>query len=323
MFKALGVWTVLAILVVSTGVTTHAQIARLPAQVQEELAEMGPRWQSDIRTFIPRTFELFGPLLAEAPTDGVTVTSDLAFGEDPKQRLDVYRPEDVTDAPIVVFVHGGALTRGDKNGRPGVYGNVLYFFARHGLVGINANYRLAPQHVFPAAAEDIGGVVAWAKSHAAEYGGDPDRIFLVGHSSGGTHVASWAYDRTIHGAAGPGVAGVVLLNGRLKADNRPDDPNAAGVEAYFGTDTSLYEARSPLTHGAASTLPTFIVIAEFDNPFLDTYGADLFSRMCAVRERCPRFTRLLGHNHMSTVASFNTADEALGREILEFIRLGQ
>lgn len=115
----------------------------------------------------------------------------------------------------------------------------------------------------------------------------------------------------------------MLLSGRLKADNRPDDPNAAGVEAYFGTDTSLYPARSPLTHGASTTLPTFIVIAEYDNPFLDTYGADLYSRMCTARARCPRFTRMLGHNHMSIVASFNTADEALGLEILDFIRLGR
>lgn len=312
-----------AILIVFTGAIAHAQIARLPVHVQDALAEMGPLWQSDIRTFIPRTRELFAPLLAEAPTDGVTVASDLAFGEDPEQRLDVYRPEGASDAPIVVFVHGGALTRGDKNHPTGLYGNVLYFFARHGMVGINANYRLAPRHVFPAAAEDIGAVVAWARARAVEYGGDPERIFLVGHSSGGTHVASWAYDASIHGVDGPGVAGVVLLNGRLKADNRVDDPNAAGVEAYFGTDTSLYEARSPLTHGASSTLPTFIVIAEFDNPFLDTYGADLFNRMCAVRERCPRFTRLVGHNHMSVVASFNTPDEALGKEILEFIRLGR
>ena len=65
------------------------------------------------------------------------------------------------------------------------------------------------------------------------------------------------------------------------------------------------------------------MIAEYENPFLDTYGAELFSRMCTVRGRCPRFTRVLGHNHISTVASFNTADEALGLEILDFIRLGR
>ncbi len=320
---ALRALALLGVAAFGSAAPAHAQISRLPASVQEALAEIGPKWRSDIRTYIPRTFELFAPLLEAAPKDGVTVTEDIAFGEDPKQKLDLFRPDGVDNAPVVVFVHGGALTRGDKSGRPGVYDNVLYFFARHGMVGVNANYRLAPQNPFPDAAIDMGLVVAWIKAHADEFGGDPERIFLIGHSSGGTHVATWAYDPSIHGADGPGIAGVVLSSGRLKADNRADDPNAAGVEAYFGTDTSLYPSRSPLTHGPSSPLPTFIVIAEYENPFLDVYGAELFSRMCTVRGRCPRFTRVLGHNHISTVASFNTADEALGLEILDFIRLGR
>jgi len=304
----------------------RAQITRLPVPVQEVLADIGPKWQSDIRTYIPRTFDLFAPLLEAAPKDGATVTKDIAFGEDPKQKLDLFRPDGAPDgngAPVVVFVHGGALTRGDKSGRAGTYDNVLYFFARHGLVGVNANYRLAPQNRYPDAALDMGLVVAWIKANADDIGGDPEQIFLMGHSSGATHVATWAYDPSIHGADGPGIAGVVLSSGRLKADNRADDPNAAGVEAYFGTDTSLYPSRSPLAHGPASPLPTFIVIAEYENPFLDTYSAELFSRMCTARAKCPRFTRILGHNHISTIASFNTADEALGLEILEFIRLGR
>jgi acetyl esterase/lipase len=303
-------------------VPVSGQVSRLPAAIQAELVAIGPRYQSDIRTHIPRTRELFLPLLAESPKAGVRVTADLAFGDDPAQRLDVYRPEGAADAPVVVFVHGGALTRGDKNANAEVYANVMYFFARHGVVGINTNYRLAPEHRYPSAALDIGSAVAWARANVADHGGDPDRIFLVGHSSGGTHAATWAYDPAIHGAAGPGVAGLVLLSGRLTADNRPGDPNAAGVEAYFGTDPSLYPSRSPVSHGAASDVPTFIVVAEFDNPFLDAYGADLFSRICSSRGRCPRFTQLIGHNHMSMVMSFNTADEALGLEILEFIEIG-
>lgn len=318
-------WMLLACLTTGWELPVHAQIERLPASVQETLSEIGPQWQSDIRTYIPRTFALFAPLLEAAPKDRVDVTKDIAFGDDPKQKLDLFRPNGSADAeaPVVVFVHGGALTRGDKSSANGTYDNVLYFFARNGLVGVNANYRLAPQNRHPDAALDMGLVVAWIHTNAADIGADPERIYLFGHSSGATHVASWAFDPSIHGADGPRIAGVVLSSGRLKADNRSDDPNAAGVEAYFGTDTSLYASRSPLTHGAASPLPTFIAIAEYENPFLDVYSADLFSRMCTARAQCPRFTRMLGHNHISTVASFNTADEAFGLEILDFIRRGR
>jgi hypothetical protein len=65
------------------------------------------------------------------------------------------------------------------------------------------------------------------------------------------------------------------------------------------------------------------VIAEFDNPFLDVYSAELFANMCEARSKCPRFLRLAGHNHQSTTLSLNTADDQLGQEIIDFIRQGK
>ena len=141
----------------------YAQISRLPEAVQKKLAEINPLYQSDIRKYGDQTIELFTPLLAAAPKVGVNVDMDLAYGADPKQKLDVYHPDGAKDLPIVVFVHGGALTAGDKNVNKEISANVLYYFARHQYLGINANYRLAPKFVFPAAAQDIGSVVAWVK----------------------------------------------------------------------------------------------------------------------------------------------------------------
>ena len=305
------------------GASASAQIARLPDDIQKALADIGPVYQTNIGKYGPMTIELLTPLLATAPKAGVTVIADRAYGPDPKQTLDVYQPDRATGLPVVVYVHGGALVAGDKNDNAEVSANVLYYFARHGFLGINANYRLAPTHVFPAAAMDIGSVVGWVKENAARYGGNPQRIYLIGRSSGALHLATWAFDLRMHGAKGPGVSGVVLISGRLTADNRADDPNGKAVEAYFGTDTSLYAERSPSTYGAHSPLPTFIVVAEFDNPFLDVYSADLFARMCAARSHCPRFLRLVGHNHQSTTATINTADNLLGEAILDFIRQGR
>jgi acetyl esterase len=303
--------------------SASAQVSRLPEDVQKKLAEINPLYQSDIRKYGPETIALFTPLLAAAPKDGVSVIADQTYGPDPKQTLDVYQPQGAKDLPVVAFFHGGALTSGDKNENKEVHGNVLYYFARHQFLGINANYRLAPKYVYPAAAQDVGSVVAWIKQNAKRFGGDPQRIYLIGRSTGALHVATWAFDPRIHGAAGPGVSGVVLISGRLKADNRADDPNGQRVEAYFGTDSSLYADRSPVNFGAQSSLPTFIVIAEYDNPFLDVYGAELFAKMCEARSKCPRFLRLVGHNHQSTTLSINTADDQLGHEIIDFIRQGK
>jgi acetyl esterase len=121
----------------------------------------------------------------------------------------------------------------------------------------------------------------------------------------------------------PGIAGVVLMSGRYHFDPKPDDPNLKNFQAYFGADDTRYSAQSPINYvKAAKPLPTFIVISEYDNPDLDTQGALLFGALCERDRACPRFTRMELHNHLSMVYQFNTADDELGRQILEFIRRG-
>jgi len=72
-------------------------------------------YQGDIGKYGPETIRLFTPPLAAGPKAGVTVTADEAFGADPRQTLDVYQPQGANNLPVVVFVHGGALTSGNKN----------------------------------------------------------------------------------------------------------------------------------------------------------------------------------------------------------------
>jgi hypothetical protein len=91
------------------------------------------------------------------------------------------------------------------------------------------------------------------------------------------------------------------------------------VRAYFGDDESRYEARSPVTHAAASPLPVFLAIAEYENPLLDVYGAEALHRISAARGRAPRFLRLPRHNHISIVAHVNTDEDVLGSEMLDFL----
>jgi acetyl esterase len=123
---------------------------------------------------------------------------------------------------------------------------------------------------------------------------------------------------------GAGIAGVVLMSGRYHFDPKPDDPNLSSFQAYFGTDQTRYSAQSPINYvKAAKPMPTFIVISEYDNPDLDTQGALLFGALCERDRACPRFTRMELHNHLSMVYQFNTADDALGRQILDFIRRGR
>jgi acetyl esterase/lipase len=201
-------------------------------------------FQKDIRKTIPATVEAFQPLLKAAPKDGVTVLRDQAYGDDPRQILDVYRPTARSGAAVIIFVHGGAYVRGDKNGNGEVDGNISIWFVRQGMLGINATYPLAPAAKWPSGAENVGGMVAWAKANATRFGGDPNRIILIGHSAGATHVAGYVFDKSLQPPGGPGIAGTVLISGRYRIDYDPADPNGRNMQAYFGDDASQYVSRS-------------------------------------------------------------------------------
>ena len=313
-----------ALLALLLATFAQAQVANMPSNVQERLAEVGPGWGKDIRGNIAKTLEVYTPLLAAAPKGGVTVTRDLAYGADPRNRLDIFRPEGKSGMPVVVFIHGGAYVAGERSLNEEVYGNVPMYFARQGMLGVNATYRLAPAAKWPAAAEDVAAMVRWLKANVASQGGDPNRIYLIGHSAGATHVASYAFIRSLQPPEGTGLAGIVLMSGRYLFDPRPDDPNLKNFQAYFGADRAMYPQQSPINHvKTAAKIPTQIVIAEYDNPDLDTQGALLLSAYCERDRACPRFTRLEKHNHLSMTFQFNTRDDALGRDIVEFIKRGR
>ena len=301
-----------------------AQVDKLPPYLQATLAQIGPVFQRDIATYIPATLTAFQSILRSAPKDGVSVTADQHYGPDPKQVLDVYQPTPRQGAPILIYVHGGAYVTGDKNAYGEVYANIGWWFARQGIVTLNATYRLAPGSSWPGAAQDVRSMVAWARENAARLGADPNRIFLMGHSAGATHVASYMFDKTLQPADGTGIAGAVLISGRYRVDYDPADPSGRGMQAYFGDDPAQYPNRSPITHtGEGAKMPVFLVIAEYDNPGLDVRGAELLATLCQRDGTCPRFLRLAGHNHLSQVAAFNTPDEQLGREVLDFMRSGR
>lgn len=287
-----------------------------PSEVQQKLIDAGKNWKRETAKSRTATLDALDPYLRAAPKDGVKVTRGVAYGSHPRQIMDVFQPVRSEKAPVVVFVHGGAFVRGDKDTNEHVYSNVLIWFARQGYLGINMEYRLAPEVTYPGATHDVAEVVNWLKQTAADYGGDPERIFLIGHSTGGTHVASYAYEPSL-GYLGRGVRGIVLISARLRADVLPENPNADAVRIYYG-DESLHEERSPVMYGAASEMPTFIAIAENENPLLDVYCAELFYRRSLQRRRADPFIRLAHHNHISIMAHFNTEEEILGREILRF-----
>ncbi len=117
----------------------------------------------------------------------------IAYGPGPRQTLDVWVPQRAGDAPlpVVLFLYGGAWVSGSR----GEYGFAGRAFAAAGFVAIVADYRLVPQVRFPAFVEDAALAVKWVRDQVAQYGGDPARITLSGHSAGSYAAAMLALDR--------------------------------------------------------------------------------------------------------------------------------
>jgi acetyl esterase/lipase len=143
----------------------------------------------------------------EPPYGSVVLTRDVAYGPHERHRLDLFAAPGSRDLPVILFVHGGGFVRGDKS-TPGTphNENVGLWACRSGMVGVTMNYRLAPEHRWPAGAQDVAAAVAWLRANVAARGGDPDRIVLVGSSAGATHIASYAALPELHPDGEPGAA---------------------------------------------------------------------------------------------------------------------
>lgn len=123
---------------------------------------------------------LFAGLNATARSSGVVATRDIVYDARHRLALDVYRPADARGAPVVVFFHGGSW----KSGKRQWYRWVGEALARRGLVVVIPDYRLWPRVRLGGFMQDAAHATAWAQAHAADYGGDPAALFVMGHSAG-------------------------------------------------------------------------------------------------------------------------------------------
>jgi acetyl esterase/lipase len=295
-------------------------LPKISTELLDLMAAAGPTWTTDRASKIQTMFNRFSEVLRAMPRDHIEVRRDVAYGPHPRQQFDLYTPTGARKRSIVLFVHGGAFMDGHRNRTDEIYSNVCYYLARNGVAAINIGYRLGKDALFPAGSDDIGTVVKWIHDHADDIGINRDSIFLMGHSAGGAHAGSYAYDKRRHPPSGPGLAGLIVVSGRVRAETFAENPNADKVKAYYGTDaTEKLSDVSAVSHVDANSVPTFVAWGEYENPLLDVHCAELVFRLADAKRQSPPAMWLRGHNHTSMIAHIGTADETLGRAILEFI----
>ncbi len=197
-------------------------------------------------------------LNATISRSGLTVTKDVAYGPGPRDRLDIYRPAKGRDQPVIVFLYGGSWNSGSRR----IYPFVAATLARRGNVVVVPDYRLYPQVQFPAFLQDCARAVAWTAGHMNDLGGNPDKLFVMGHSAGAYNAAMLGLDPEWLRQAGfsrDRLAGVIGLAGPY--DFLPIvDPEVKAVFAPAGDGP----ATQPITYVDGHAPPMLLLAGSAD-----------------------------------------------------------
>jgi acetyl esterase/lipase len=196
----------------------------------------------------------------------------VAYGPDPRQKLDIYVPSAASrSAPVLIFIYGGAWSWGERRD----YSFVGHAFAAHGMVAVIPDYRVLPEVAYPRFIEDNAEAARWVVQNIARFGGDVRAIHLAGHSSGAYNAAMLALDPR-HDMAGR-IAGVIGLAGPY--DFLPlDNPTTRRV---FGQVTDL-EATQPINHVTPAAPPMFLATGAADRTVYPRNTASLARRLRAA-----------------------------------------
>jgi acetyl esterase/lipase len=296
------------------GVTlVHAQV---PPELVEKLRAIGPVVNPGA------TAPLYaGRMLVMEPYVNAHIERDLPYGSDERNLLDVFAPREDADRAraVIVFIHGGAFVGGNRRtglGSP-FYDNVMQWAIHNGMVGVNMTYRLAPKDPWPAGPEDIAKALQWVGRHIAARGGDPARVYILGHSAGASHLAAFLARPDYVKQSGVHLAGAMLLSGvyRITPELVAQSPT---YPKYFGTDSQRYAERSSLEGLLVASTPLWIGSAELDPPaFIEQ--ANLLRGELRKAGRPFGSATFYGHSHMSEAYSIHSDDRSVGDELSRFI----
>src|SRR5579862_3574605 len=220
------------------------------------------------------------PLLVTAALSTQEVTRDVPYAEPAldRQFLDIDAPKDAKNLPVVFWIHGGGWQAGDKaevKEKPRA-------FAERGFVFVSTNYRLLPKVEMLTIFQDVAKSLGWVYRNIAARGGDPNRIFVMGHSAGAQLAALMCTDERYLKAEGvpfSAIRGCVPVDGdtydlpaiietvetRLRAHGEP--PPKFGHRIKFGNDPEKLRDYSAVTHvEKGKGIPPFLILYVADHP---------------------------------------------------------
>jgi arylformamidase len=263
---------------------------------------------------------------------GQKLTSNLPYAEPALERqvLDIYAPENAKDLPVVFWIHGGGWQGGDKTSvqlKPQV-------FNERGFVFVSTNYRLLPQVEMGVLIRDVAKSLGWVHKNIAQYGGDPQRIFVLGHSAGAQLAALICIDERYLKAEG---VSFEALRGCVPVDGDTYDVPAIittaeirqlahgmplpefGHRVKFGNDPKKHIDFSAITHVAkGKSIPPFLILHVAGHPDVTAQAR----RLGAILERAEVPVTVFGapettHNKLND--NLGQADDPATKELFKFL----
>ena len=238
---------------------------------------------------------------------------DLAYGPDPKQVLDLYLPQgEVANAPVFLFLHGGGFREGDK----AHYGSVAEPFVQAGVITAVASYRLTGSGAhYPDQPDDVKSTVKWLFENIKQYGGNPEALYVGGHSAGAILSADIGVNRAWlveMGMPKEILKGIIPVSGPydVRARGRPGE-----VYTYAPTP-ELREQASPVLH-VTDPVPAALVAVGSEEGYQESSVA--FTEALKAAGVDARYLLLEGEDHADTALSLANGESELFRQTLKII----
>ncbi|GGJ26501.1 alpha/beta hydrolase [Deinococcus roseus] len=247
-------------------------------------------------------------------TRDLTIQRDLPYGENPRQKLDVYLPRHKGSHPVLVFVHGGTWQKYKKED----FKFIGESFARADYVTVVINYRLYPEVQYPAFLQDTAKALRWVRDHVREHSGDPDRIFVMGHSAGGYNAAMTLTDPGFLQAEG---LKATDFKGMIGIAGIYDIPPLDGV---FPEDASRKEVMP--VYRVSGPLPPFLLISAGNDDLVMPENATRLARALQDNGTPVETATIPGLGHtdiLATLVRRIAGNFQVREQILEFMEKQQ
>ena len=258
--------------------------------------------------------------LGQSSGANMTVHRDLDYIEgaeyaDNRDRLDVYMPEGASSVPVIVFFHGGALRNGSKD--TGSY--LASSLVPAGIGVVSANYRLSPAVMHPAHLQDAAAAFAWTVEHIVSYGGDPDRVYLSGHSAGAYLAAQLSLDPRYlraHGLELSAIRGAMPISPFLYVEEvAPDRP-----KTVWGENVEVWREASVASYFGPSKPPILLIYADGDADWRREQNERMAEELRAAGHEAAGAVQIENRTHATVLSSIENAGDPAAKLIIDFVQ---